>query len=300
MTSVAELMNVSFSAPGFWRSTPILRDLSFTLREGSVCGLVGHNGAGKSTMIRIMIGLLQPTQGTVKLFGAPPAQMLHKVGYAADPPELPPEMTCRELIELHAALRGMPARASEVLETVSLGAVAHRTTAQLSKGMRQRLSLAIAALGRPPLLIVDEPMSGLDPEGRAWVRSFIREQANEGVTVLFSSHVLADVEELCSHLAVVRQGAISHSGPMTEFLGGERAVRVQFRCTDSARALALGAQARGDAFDVAFSSLSAAGAGLQSLLSIAGFQLLELDVERRSLTAALEAHTTTFAGGTSE
>jgi ABC-2 type transport system ATP-binding protein len=196
----------------------ILTDISLDVPHQCVCGLVGHNGAGKSTIISLAVGLQEPTSGQVLLSGRAPgaAEARRHLGYAHEQPALPATLSAREILEYHLALleRG-PETVGQLLETVQLKDTPRRVSA-FSKGMRQRLTLAIALAGDPQLLVLDEPMSGLDPVGRALVRDIILQQKKLGKTILFSSHVLSDVASLCDKVIVVREGKIVLDEPVAQ------------------------------------------------------------------------------------
>jgi ABC-2 type transport system ATP-binding protein len=202
---------------GFWyRRATGLRDLSLTVGRGQVLGLVGANGAGKSTLIRLALGLMAPSRGTVRLLGHDPFDPVARarVGYLPEVPQLMAGLSPRRIVTLHAQLFGLTQadaadRASILLDRVGLGHAADRPVAGFSKGMLQRTGLACALVAGPDLLVLDEPMSGLDPEGRQFVRALIADEAARGVTVLFSSHVLADVEALATHVAVLEKGHLT-------------------------------------------------------------------------------------------
>ncbi|WP_308126227.1 ABC transporter ATP-binding protein [Nonomuraea ceibae] len=198
-------------------------DLSFDVPPGAVTAFLGPNGAGKTTTMRMMLGLVTPTAGTA-LFGgrryadlpAPSAT----VGAALDGAGFHPAHTARDHLRVYARMgRYGTARADRVAELTGVSAFAGRLTRALSTGMRQRLNLATALLGDPRVLLLDEPGNGLDPEGTAWLRRFLRELAAEGRTVLVSSHVLGEVEHLADHAVVIRQGRLVSTGPIGELYG---------------------------------------------------------------------------------
>jgi ABC-2 type transport system ATP-binding protein len=194
----------------------ILSNVSFDVPQHCVCGLVGHNGAGKSTIISLAVGLQEPSAGQVLLSGKVPgaAEARRQLGYAHEQPALPATLSAREILEYHLALLEQgPETISHLLDTVQLKDTPRRVSA-FSKGMRQRLTLAIALAGDPQLLVLDEPMSGLDPVGRALVRDIIFRQKDLGKTILFSSHVLSDIASLCDKVIVVREGAIVLDEPV--------------------------------------------------------------------------------------
>lgn len=207
------------------RRADLLHDINLAVPAGSCHGFVGPNGAGKSTTLRILMGAARPTTGEVSLFGVPSTvpRARAQVGFAPDIAAHPPTLTALEVCTLHEALLGATngggVRPDEALRQVDLFGRRDSRVGSFSKGMQQRLSLAVALLGAPRLLVLDEPMSGLDPTGRELVRQVIRERHQAGVTVLFSSHVLSDVAELCDGVTVIARGRTIYSGPLDDVLG---------------------------------------------------------------------------------
>jgi ABC-2 type transport system ATP-binding protein len=225
VTDAITLHGLTKTVPvGFWgRKVTILQDVSLTVRAGVTVGFVGGNGAGKSTTIKHVIGGARPTAGEVRVFGADPRlpAARRRFGYMPELPNLPPTLTPMEMMRLHARLYGEVARMrqEELLELVGLSDRARQRVGSFSKGQQTRLALALALLHDPELLILDEPMSGLDPVGRQLVRRILREEAAAGRTIFFSSHVLADVEALCQEVAVIDKGRLVYSGPAEDAIG---------------------------------------------------------------------------------
>jgi ABC-2 type transport system ATP-binding protein len=206
----------------FGRRAQLLADVSFSVNSGGCHGFVGANGAGKSTSLRLAIGAMRPTIGSVLLRGKLPTlpQARRGVGYAPDLVALDGSLSAAETLQLHWHLlgrRGSPP--SSALEEVQLDHRRDERIGTFSKGMVQRLSLAIALLGEPDFIVLDEPMSGLDPSGRHLVRTIIRNRAAQGATVLFSSHVLGDVEDLCSDVTVIDRGKTLYCGAISRLVG---------------------------------------------------------------------------------
>jgi ABC-2 type transport system ATP-binding protein len=209
---------------GFWgKKVTLLTDVSFSVAPGCVFGFVGPNGAGKSTTIKLMLGAARPTQGEVRVLGASPFERSAKarVGYLPELPAMPESLSGRELLRLHARLAGLETgrierRIDELFERVDLTTRGEQRIKTFSKGMQQRLLLASALLGEPELLILDEPMSGLDPLGRRLVRELIADERRAGHTVFFSSHVLSDVEALSDEVALLVRGRVRRTGPLDE------------------------------------------------------------------------------------
>lgn len=200
-----------------WRRRWILHELGFQVQEGSVVGLVGHNGAGKSSSIRLMVGASWPTRGQVQVFGGSPAdpKTRRHIGFSGEHAALPRTLTARELVALHCGLLGLPGKdVDEALHRSGFRVGSRQHVGSYSKGMAQRLSLTLATLGSPRLLLLDEPMSGLDPVGRANVRQLILDERARGATIVFSSHVLSDVAALCDRLLVLREGRLVLDEPV--------------------------------------------------------------------------------------
>jgi ABC-2 type transport system ATP-binding protein len=208
---------------GFWRRRPhrALDALSLDIASGDVFGLLGPNGAGKSTTLKLLIGVLWPTTGRAELLGRPAGNLeaRRRLGFLPEHPAFYDHLTAEELMTYFAGLFGYTGearrrRASEVLDLVGLGADRRRPMRQFSKGMAQRVGLAQALVGDPELVILDEPMSGLDPLGRRDVRHLILTLRDQGRTVLFSSHILSDAELLCNRVGILAKGRLVASGAL--------------------------------------------------------------------------------------
>ncbi|MDW5595432.1 ATP-binding cassette domain-containing protein [Conexibacter stalactiti] len=183
-----------------------VNDLSFSVRRGAVTGFLGPNGAGKTTALGAIAGLARPTRGRAVVHGT--------LGVHIEACGAHPGRTARAHLRSLAALAGLPRRrVEEVLELVDLEEAAGRRAGRFSLGMRQRLGLASALLGDPDVLILDEPLNGLDPRGIRWVRELLRERAAAGGTVLISSHLLAEAEQTVDDVLVLNGGELVHSGP---------------------------------------------------------------------------------------
>ncbi|GIJ51951.1 hypothetical protein Val02_88370 [Virgisporangium aliadipatigenens] len=187
-------------------------DLTCTVRAGRVTGLVGPNGAGKSTTLRMFLGLTRPDAGTVHIGGTPYASLahpLHTVGALLDGAAAHPGRRARDHLRWLAHAGRIPRhRVDEVLERVGLTAVARRRAGTFSLGMAQRLGIAAALLGDAPVLLLDEPVNGLDPEGVRWIRTLLRGLAAEGRTVLVSSHLMSELADTADHLLVLGRGRL--------------------------------------------------------------------------------------------
>jgi ABC-2 type transport system ATP-binding protein len=218
--------------------------VDLNVRAGDVYGFLGPNGAGKTTTLRMALGLIAPTEGAVELFGRDPmrdgARALEGVAGFVEAPRFYPYMTGRKNLELLAALDGAGAseRIEEVLAIVELVPRGKHKVGGYSHGMRQRLGIAAALLRRPRLLILDEPATGLDPAGMRDMRALIRRLAEEGITVLLSSHQLPEVQELCDRVAIVDRGKVVYEGALAD-LRRQGGAGYRLRTTDDARALEL-------------------------------------------------------------
>ncbi|HEY6738010.1 MAG TPA: ATP-binding cassette domain-containing protein, partial [Actinopolymorphaceae bacterium] len=209
-----------------------VRDVSFEVRRGQVVGLLGPNGAGKTTSLRILLGLIAPTTGDVWIFGhrvTPGAPVLSRLGALVEGPGFLPHLSGRDNLRLYWRSTGRPeaeARMEEVLGIAGLGAAVDRKVRTYSHGMKQRLAIAQAMLGLPELLVLDEPTDGLDPPQIAEMRQVLRRYASDGRAVLVSSHLLAEVEQTCSHVVVMNRGQRVAAGPVAEVTGDSRSVVV--------------------------------------------------------------------------
>jgi ABC-2 type transport system ATP-binding protein len=218
--------------------------IDLNVRAGDVYGFLGPNGAGKTTTLRMALGLIVPTEGTVELFGRDPlregARALEGVAGFVEAPRFYPYLSARKNLELLAALDGDGAkeRIGEVLEIVELTPRSGHRVGGFSHGMRQRLGIAAALLRRPRLLMLDEPATGLDPAGMRDMRALIRRLADEGITVLLSSHQLPEVQELCDRVAIVDRGRVVYEGALAD-LRRQGGAGYRMRTTDDVRALEL-------------------------------------------------------------
>jgi ABC-2 type transport system ATP-binding protein len=218
--------------------------IDLNVRAGDVYGFLGPNGAGKTTTLRMVLGLITPTEGTSELFGRDPlrygARALEGVAGFVEAPRFYPYLTGLGNLQLLAALDGddAAARIEEVLDVVELAPRAKHKVGGYSHGMRQRLGIAAALLRRPRLLILDEPATGLDPAGMRDMRTLIRRLAEEGITVLLSSHQLPEVQELCDRVAIVDSGRVVYEGALAD-LRRQGGASYRLRTNDDARALEL-------------------------------------------------------------
>ncbi|GCB44683.1 ABC transporter ATP-binding protein [Streptomyces sp. NL15-2K] len=219
VTGAQQRIEVSGLTKRFGTVTAV-EGLSFSVEPGVVTGFLGPNGAGKSTTMRIILGLVAPTSGSATIGGRRYAELRRPsetVGAVLDASAFHPNQSARGHLRIYAAMGGYSdARVEELLEQLGLAEAADRATREFSTGMRQRLSLATALLGDPRVLLLDEPSNGLDPEGIAWLRRFLRTLADEGRTVLVSSHVLSEVQQIVDDVVVIRRGRLVASGPLSD------------------------------------------------------------------------------------
>jgi ABC-2 type transport system ATP-binding protein len=214
----------TFSKPFTGRKVQAVKGVSFEVSEGEVFGFLGPNGAGKTTTIKMLTGLIRATSGSATLFdeAIPSPRAMERVGFLPENPYVYPYLSPREFVTLCGRLSGMrgnlDAKVERILERVGMGHAMDRAVRALSKGMLQRVGLAAALVHGPELLILDEPMSGLDPMGRKEVRDIIVEEAKAGRTVFFSTHILGDVETLCDRVCILRRGEVVVEGVLRELL----------------------------------------------------------------------------------
>ena len=263
------------------RYGPVLAvdDLSFDVHPGKVTGFLGPNGSGKTTTLRILLGLATPTSGSATIGGLAYHQLpdpARQIGAALDSNTFHPGRSATQHLKIIATAAGLPhRRVGEVLDLVGLSDAASRRVGGYSMGMRQRLSLASALLGDPGVLILDEPLNGLDPEGIRWIRSLLRRLAAEGRTVLVSSHLLSEVAQTVDDVVVLSKGHVIAETTLSELAGRSSVIRA--RTTDATRLvdvlLAAGIQVRlvdgstveARGTDAETVGLAAAGAGLPVL-----------------------------------
>ena len=224
-------------------SVTAVDDLSFAVQQGLVTGLVGPNGSGKSTTMRAALGLITPTSGGVLVDGVPYrglARPLTQVGAVLDADAVNGSMTGRRHLRWMAASNSITdRRADELLDMVGLNGAARRRIGGYSLGMRQRLGIAAALLGDPPILVFDEPMNGLDPEGIVWLRGFLRDRAREGRIVLLSSHLMSELEGIADRLVVIKRGRLIADTTVAELLRSSSPGTVTVRTEHAADAMAL-------------------------------------------------------------
>jgi ABC-2 type transport system ATP-binding protein len=212
-------------------------DLSFDVQPGLITGFLGPNGAGKSTTMRMVLGLDRPTSGTALVSGRDMrtvAEPLKHVGALLDPGAVHPGRSGRDHLRVAARTAGLPLRrVDEVLEQVGLGTAARRRVKGYSLGMRQRLGIATALLADPAVLMFDEPVNGLDLDGVRWVRALLRQLADEGRTVLYSSHLMSEVQQTADRLVIIGRGRLIADATTDEVLRGLGGAQVRVRTTDA-------------------------------------------------------------------
>ena len=263
--------------------------LSFTVEPGRVTGFIGPNGAGKSTTMRLILGLDTPDAGHALVGGRPYASLEHplqEVGSLLDAGDVHPGLRARDHLLWQARSNGLPdERVPEVLSLVGLESVARRRVGGFSLGMRQRLGIAGALLGDPTLLLFDEPVNGLDPEGIRWIRGFLRSLAAEGRTVLVSSHLMSELEDTADHLVVIGRGRLIADTPMHDLLARAGGDRVTVRAPQPAQLMTALANA-GATVSSNGDALTVAGLPVERIADVAadhGLRIHELSPHRTSL-----------------
>lgn len=233
-------LNKTFPAALFEKPRHVLKDVTFALPEGETTGFVGSNGSGKTTTIKCMLDFMHPDTGEILFFGKElDMAAKERIGYLPERPYLYEFLTGLEFLRLHwnlvqSSQKDFIERGHEALKRVDLFGARDKKLRQYSKGMLQRVGIAQAILNKPDLLILDEPMSGLDPDGRALVKDILKEEAKRGTSLFFSSHLLQDMEELCSHLVVINHGRILHDGGLAPFMNQYHSLEEAFRSAKDA------------------------------------------------------------------
>lgn len=219
-----------------FRKSIAVSELDLVIPRGSVYGLLGPNGAGKTTTINMILGIIRQSAGTVRVLGGAmsSATIRDKIGYVPEKFALPTHLSARELLSVHSKLltasqKTASSRVNECLELVDLHTRADDRIKTFSKGMQQRLAIAIAILGNPELLILDEPTSALDPIGRKQVRALIEHVNATGTTVVLNSHLLAEVESVCDHVAILNRGKLLRHGTVEELRNSGVTVTISVR-----------------------------------------------------------------------
>ncbi|GGE88285.1 ABC transporter ATP-binding protein [Sphingomonas prati] len=270
--------------------------ISLRVPEGAIFGVLGPNGAGKTTTLRMLLGIIDPDAGHRTLLGeARPIRAAHHVGYLPEERGLYPAMTAREAVAFMGALRGLPlregrVRADALLEEAGLGDSRLKPIRTLSKGMAQTVQLLGTIVHRPRLIVLDEPFSGLDALNQGRLEGLIRGQAREGVTVLFSTHVIAHAERLCERIAIIAGGRVRFDGSVDEARGRLRPqVRVRTRAADGAWRAALPADAVTEGNGWSFALPESGVEPLLKALIDGGAGIETLSIERPGLHDAFVA-----------
>jgi ABC-2 type transport system ATP-binding protein len=273
--------------------TTALDGMTFAVRPGQVTGFVGPNGAGKSTTMRVVLGLDTPDEGTALIGGLPYARLrdpLHHVGALLDAAALQPSRSARSHLLWLAHSQGLGTRrVDEVIERAGLTAVVRRKAAGFSLGMRQRLGIAAALLGDPPVLMLDEPFNGLDPEGIAWMRGFLKSLAAQGRSVLLSSHLMSELQDTADHLVVVGRGRVIADTSVSELIGAASGDRVTLRTPARSDAMTVLARAGATVAAIDRDTLTVSGLaseGVVRLLGGSGVPFSEVSAHRATLEEA--------------
>jgi ABC-2 type transport system ATP-binding protein len=274
------------------RRVDAVQDLTLSVQEGEIFGFVGPNGAGKTTTIKMLMGLIFPTRGKAWIFDAPiPSQASKKrIGYLPENPSYHEFLTGIEAMRFFATLAEVPGaeqkrRCEELLGLVGLSDAADRQVRKYSKGMQQRLGIAQALVADPAFVVLDEPMSGLDPIGRKEVRDLILELKRRGKTVFFSTHILPDVETLCDRVGLIQRGRLSDAGRLGDLLSARvRSVELTAVVPAAARA-AIGGRViaeEGERLTVIFDEAAAADKAVSEALA-AGGHIVSLTPQQETL-----------------
>src|ERR1700726_4734319 len=266
-----------------------LDGMSFTVRPGQVTGFVGPNGAGKSTTMRVILGLDAADAGTALVGGQRYASLRHPlshVGSLLDAAALQPSRSARNHLLWLAHSQGLSARrVDEVIGQAGLEKAARRKAGGFSLGMRQRLGIAAALLGDPPMLMLDEPVNGMDPEGIIWMRGFLRSLADQGRAVLVSSHLMSELEDTADHLVIVGRGKVIADTSTAELLAAASGDRVTLRTTAGAEATAV--------LERAGASVAATDSGTLAVSGLAAEKVVTLLGERAVPFSEVSAHRAT-------
>jgi ABC-2 type transport system ATP-binding protein len=278
MASSPPAIEVAGLTKDFSAGVRAVDDLSFRVDAGQVCGLLGPNGAGKTTTLRILVGLLRPTKGRASLLGVPmtPSNpVLGRVGTMIEHADFVPFLSGIRNLRLHWEEAGgnfAEANVDAALKVADLGDAVHRKVKTYSQGMRQRLGVARAMLGQPEVMVLDEPTNGLDPGEMREIRQLLNRLSERGVTVLLSSHLLSEVEQVCSHVVVMDRGKLVAAGPIADLTAATTSV--YFGVDDAAKA----------------KELLAAHAGVRSVTLQSPGLHVELDGVARSDLVAVLVH----------
>ena len=274
-------------------TTLALDGMSFIVQPGQVTGFVGPNGAGKSTTMRVILGLDAPDQGSAHISGQPYPKLrrpLSHIGAMLDAAALQPGRTARNHLLWLAHSQGLSGRrVDEVIERAGLTSAARRKAGGFSLGMRQRLGIAAAMLGDPPVLIFDEPFNGMDPEGIVWMRGYLRSLATEGRAVLVSSHLMSELQDSADHLVVAGRGKVIADTSVAELIAAASGDRVMLRTSARSEAMTVLAHAGATVAATGRDTLSVSGLASEQVvarLSEAGVGFSEITAHRATLEEA--------------
>jgi len=277
-------------------TTRAVDGVSLSVPEGTIYGILGPNGAGKTTCLRMLLGIIDPSSGDRELLGrTSPLDAAHEVGYLPEERGLYPAMTCADAIAFMGALRGLPLRqgrlrGTQLLEEHGLGDWARKPIRTLSKGMAQTVQLLGTIVHQPRLIVLDEPFSGLDAINQGKLEALIRRQAAEGVTVLFSTHVIAHAERLCERIAIIARGQVAFEGAVDEARGRLRPiVHLRTRSQDGPWRSAIPETARETGGEWVFELPSGGPEPLLKALIDGGAGIETLSIERPGLHDAFVA-----------
>jgi ABC-2 type transport system ATP-binding protein len=270
-----------------------LDDMSFIVQPGQVTGFVGPNGAGKSTTMRVILGLDAPDQGSALIGGQPYPKLRHPlshIGAMLDAAALQPGRTARNHLLWLAHSQGLGGgRVDDVIELVGLTSAARRKAGGFSLGMRQRLGIAAAMLGDPPVLMFDEPFNGMDPEGIVWMRGYLRSLAAEGRAVLVSSHLMSELEDSADHLVVVGRGKVIADTSVAELIAAASDDRLTLRTAARSEAMTVLAHAGATVAATGRDTLAVSGLAAEQVvarLTESGIGFSEISAHRATLEEA--------------
>jgi ABC-2 type transport system ATP-binding protein len=210
-----------------------VNDMNLEIPSGSVFGILGPNGSGKTTFLGMILGIVKPSSGSYSWFGKGMDFPVGSIGGILEEPNLMPRMSALDHVKMTALIKGVDLNSCQnALIRVGLGAVSDKNAGAFSLGMRQRLAIASALIGNPRVLVLDEPLNGLDPKGIREVRDLIKQLAQEGVTIIISSHILDEIEKVCTHLAIFKQGNLVDTQKLTEEKNADT-LRLQIKASDA-------------------------------------------------------------------
>ncbi|TXC76061.1 ABC transporter ATP-binding protein [Luteibaculum oceani] len=216
---MSEILKVNGLTKNFGRKTAV-SDISFSIEKGEIFGLLGPNGSGKTTTLGMILGLLKPTAGSISLFGSQDIDAARlKIGALIESTNYYPELSASDNLKLVCQIKGVDQGViPELLERVGLADEARSRVKTFSLGMKQRMMVASALIGNPELIIFDEPTNGMDPQGIIFIRDLIISLAQEGKTILVASHLLNEMEKVCTHVAIMQKGKFLHKGALSDLL----------------------------------------------------------------------------------